>query len=258
MPNKWAHSPFLTSVQALSELWHMILLSSVKLSLFKAFFHHTWLWFLQVGATSVCAVPKPALLFVRCCIPSVQTRLLLPSQSKQLDLFVTGTSHSPSSPWLLLPSEHQLLKTWCQRSWNAALDRFGAGCLHFHPFPALPAAPSFTLSKQVEQLVRSLGRARFCKCLFWVNALLMLLSGRISCTANWQKVNKITFLSPLSTCSWWELFLSQAFALSLWLVCGKVAQEKTKIFLLLHEQRWICSPWVKISTVRAPEDLGLT
>lgn len=109
-----------------------------------------------------------------------------------------GLLTAPPCPDCCSPScsEHQLLKTWCQRSWNAALDRFGAGCLYFHPFPDFLTARSFTLPKQVEQLVRSLGRARSWECLFWGNALLMLLSGCLSCTENWQKVNKITFLGP--------------------------------------------------------------
>lgn len=188
-------------------------------------------------ATSVLAVPN-----LHCCWWDAN-KAPASFSNKELELpgehlFVTGTSHSPSLPWLLLP--FVLWASWCQRSWNAALDRFGAGCLHFHP-----SSPSLLVLSPFQSKLSSLGRTGSCKCLFRGNALLMLLSGRLSCTENWQKVNKITFLSPLSTCSWWELFLSQALALSLWLIWGKVAQEKTKIFLLLHEQRCICSPWVE-------------
>lgn len=169
-------------------------------------------------------------------------------------LLIAGTFHSPSNCCSFSSSEHWLLQTLCKRSQNAAFDSFCARCLRFHPFKALPTARSLTLSKWVEQLVRRLGRVRSCKCLFWGNASLMLLNGHLSCTEHWWKVNKTTFLSPSSTFSWWELFPSQDLALSLWLICRKVAQEKTEPWFFLREQRRICSPWVEISAVREPEE----
>lgn len=170
-----------------------------------------------------------------------------------LRYFTTPPSSNCSSPSC---SKHRLLQT-LQKEPKWRLDRNCSCCLHLHPFKALPTAHSFALSKWDEQLVRRLGRVRSCKCLFWGNALLMLLNGHLACTEHGQKVNKITFLSPWSTHAWWELFPPQALALSLWPICSKVAQEKSEPWFFLHEQRCICSPWVEISAFREPqEDLG--
>lgn len=177
-----------------------------------------------MGATSIFAVPKPALLFVRCRIPKCKqgSCFLLKANSWNCEyLFVTGTSHSPSLPWLLLPLLFQAAAAAEDLVPKELKWSLGQVWRRLPPLPSLQPFQLLVLSPFQIKL-SSLGRTRSWKCLFWGNVLLMLLSGRLSSTENWQKVNKITFLSPLRTCCSWELFLSQALALYPWLICSKV------------------------------------
>lgn len=176
-----------------------------------------------MGATSVFAVPKPALLFVRCCIPKCKQGscfLLTPNSWNCEYLFVTGTSHSPSLPRLLLPF---LLQAAAAEDLVPKELKWSLGQVWCR-LPPLPSFQPFQLLvlSPFQSKSSSLGRTRSWKCLFWGNVLLMLLSGHLSSPENWQKVNKITFLNPLRTCSSWELFLSQALALYPWLICSQV------------------------------------
>lgn len=117
-----------------------------------------------------------------------------------------------------------------------------SNCSFSHPFKVSWAAGEKIGKGEVLQM--SLLRERIANALKWTFILHRTL----------MESNKTTFLSPSSTFSWWELFPSQALALSLWLICRKVAQEKTEPWFFLREQRRICSPWVEISAVREPEE----
>lgn len=151
-------------------------------------------------------------------------------------LLITGTFHSPSFPQLLFPScsEHRLLRT-VQKELKCSLWQVlcvlpplasfqsPSNCSFCHPFKESWAAGE------------KIGKVKSCKCLFWGNASLMLFNG---------------LSETLDTCSWWELFPSQTLALSLWLICSKVTQEKTEPWFFLCERRCICSPWLETSAVK--------
>lgn len=173
-----------------------------------------WLW---LSSAKIWA-PAQGML-QPCCtnkaLPSQQQlvwgRHSLPLQNKSSEvsseyLPTAGILHNPSILQLLFSSlvRASPVQAACKRSCISVLNTFSVCYLHTHTFKVPPTAHSFTISKQVKQLVRRQNRERPSKCVLWGNA--WFLKRRFSCSEHWQRANN----SPLSL---EHLFLMRAISI---------------------------------------------